>query len=79
MELAKVGGVYWTADPTKILDKRPTAISPLEKTDSIADFINDSKQFRVSKSVETMLIIKRDRKQRKFINADFPKADLAFK
>ena len=70
MELSKVGGVYWPTDPTKIPQRRPTAISALEKTDSIADFIFDSKMLKSSTSVETMLMIKRDKKRRQFMNQE---------
>lgn len=78
MELSKVGGVYWSPDPNKITGRRPTGISPLEKTDSIADFLHDVKQLKSSGSIDIMLAIKREHHQRKFMNHDL-KAGLTFK
>ena len=78
VELSKVGGVYWPTDPSKPLNKSSTGVSPLEKTDSIADFLHDARQFKSSASVDLMLSIKRDKQQRQYMNYDL-KADLTFK
>jgi hypothetical protein len=78
VELAKVGGVYWPTDPSVPIIKSSTGVSPLEKTDSIADFLHDAKQFKTSTSVDLMLSIKREKQQRQFMNYDL-KVDVTFK
>ena len=72
MDLAKVGGIYWSAEllQSDNVKKKKTvsSISPLEKTDSINDFKIDVKLIKSSNSMEKMVNVKRTKKKRQFMD-----------